>query len=66
MTRGAFDVRWYGVDGVARKLSFEPMCAGHLRIEYEWTGIEWREVGREPVEEVAIETAEGTLEADSR
>lgn len=65
MTRGSFDVRWRGLDGVTRKYRFEATCTGHLRIECEWTGIQWREVGREPVEEVAIETADGVVEVDS-
>ena len=65
MTDGAFAVRWRGVDGVGRKMRFEPTCSGHLRIEVEWTGVQWREVGSEPVEHVAIETEEGIVDLDS-
>lgn len=65
MTDCAFEVRWRGVDDVVRKMSFEPTCSGHLRIEAQWTGAGWREVGREPVEDVATETETGVLEGDS-
>lgn len=64
MTDGAFEVRWRGIDGKSRKYCFEPTCSGHLRIEYAWTGARWRPVGREPVEDVTIETADGIVEAD--
>ena len=62
MTDSAIDVRWCGIDGKFRKIRFEPICNDYLRIEYEWTRLEWREIGCEPVEEVAIETADGILE----
>ncbi|QCC60762.1 hypothetical protein NP511_02125 [Natrinema thermotolerans] len=62
MTRQAFDVRWRGVDGTARKITFEPTCGGYLRIEREWTGAKWREVGREPVEDVALEVGSDAVE----
>mgnify|MGYP007047138350 CR=1 FL=1 len=61
MSRKPFEVRWRGIDGVARKYSFEPMHGEYLRIEYEWTGDHWREVGREPAEDVACEVESGVL-----
>ena len=57
--RDPFDVRWRGVDGVARKLAFEPTVDGHMRVEYRWTPEGWVPVGREPVEAVALECADG-------
>lgn len=51
-----------GIDDVTRKYSFEPTCSGHLRIEYEWTGRQWCELGCEPVEAVAIEINDAVIE----
>lgn len=57
-------VRWRGVDGVARRMVFEPDSAGeHIRIEYALTGGNWRIQGREPIEELAIECPAATSEA---
>lgn len=61
---GTFEIRWFGVDGVARKHRFESTHCGHLRIEYASTGDRWREVGREPIEEVVIKTADGGPDID--
>ena len=50
-------VAWTGTDGVRRKLVFEPDEAGeYWRVEYEQLGETWRQIGREPVEDVAIDT----------
>ncbi|WP_265112248.1 hypothetical protein [Halosolutus halophilus] len=63
MTERGFDVRWRGVDGKIRKVAFEPMAGGdHMRIEYERIAGMWKPVGREPVEDVAIECADGVVE----
>lgn len=50
-----FVVRWRGADGILRKYRFEPTRTGYRRIEYEQIDTQWREVGWESVEEVAIE-----------
>ena len=62
MTDCYFAVRWLGIDGTVRKYDFEPTRSGHIRIEREWDGANWRVVGREPVADVAIEASEGTVE----
>ncbi|OVE83290.1 hypothetical protein [Natronolimnobius baerhuensis] len=62
MTDRGFDVRWRGVDGRARKLAFEPADGGHMRIEYVRCAGRWKPVGREPVEDVGLETADGVVE----
>ena len=50
-------VAWTGADGVRRKFVFEPDENGeYWRVEYEQLGDVWRQVGREPVEDVVIDT----------
>ena len=53
-------VAWTGTDGIRWKFVFEPDEAGeYWRVEYEQLGETWRQVGREPVENVAIDTSGG-------
>jgi hypothetical protein len=66
MTDGAFAVSCLGRNGVGRKMRFESTCGGHLRIEVERTGVQWREIGAALLKNVAIETADDILEFDSR
>jgi hypothetical protein len=58
-----FVVRWRGAGGILHKYRFEPTSTGYRRIEYEQIGTQWREVGWEPVEAVAIEMS-GEIEGD--
>lgn len=63
MTDRGFDVEWTGVDGRAHKIVFEPVDGGQMMIEYDRIGGEWQAIDREPVEDVALETADGVVEA---
>ena len=48
-------VAWTGADGIRRRFVFEPDEAGEFwRVEYERLGDHWRQVGRDPVEDVEI------------
>jgi hypothetical protein len=54
-------IQWSGVDGIERKVVFEPYGNGeHFRAEYEKFG-EWRLIGREPVEDVEFEVNEAEI-----
>ncbi|MCU4741631.1 hypothetical protein [Natronoglomus mannanivorans] len=54
MTAG-FDVRWTPEHGPPRAVVFELSEDGKhwLRVEFEWTDEQWREIGRDHVTEVA-------------
>ena len=49
-------VEWTGVDGTRRRVQIIPDTSGRegWRIEEEWTGVSWREIGREPISDVEI------------
>ena len=50
-------VAWTGADGARRKFVFEPDEAGdYWRVEYEQLDDVWRQVGREPVDDVVVDT----------
>jgi hypothetical protein len=56
MTGDAFAVEWQPDVGARRKLRFEPVDERWLRVEYEWNGCQWREVGNELVDDVELES----------
>jgi hypothetical protein len=52
----AIIVRWRPADGAPRRLVFEPRESGFLRVEEVHTPAgEWREVGREAVDQCGFE-----------
>lgn len=59
MSQG-FAVQYRGVAGTLRKTVFEPQADnGYMRIEYRKFAGVWTPVGREPVEDVDLETSPG-------
>lgn len=57
---GGFAVKYRGVAGTLHKTVFEPQADGsHIRIEYRKFAGNWTPVGREPVEDVEVETPPG-------
>ncbi len=62
MTDGAIDIRYRPTGGPPRKVSFRPRSdGGWFRVTLEWTGCTWRETGCEPVDDVALECADGIV-----
>ena len=63
MQRDGLTLRWEPARGPPRRVRFEPRSLDGLieRIEEEYTGCVWREVGRELVGDVAIELDDGEI-----
>ncbi|WP_049888206.1 MULTISPECIES: hypothetical protein [unclassified Natrinema] len=60
MTDSAIDIQYRPAGGPPRKVSFRPQPDGEwLRVTLEWNGCQWRETGCEPVEDIALECADG-------
>jgi hypothetical protein len=51
----AMIVRWRPARGPPRRLHFRPRDGGYWRCEEVWTGCGWRETGREPIHDMAVE-----------
>lgn len=62
MRTDGFEVQWTSAGGATRKFVFEPHSdGGYVRIDKEWTGRKWREVGQKRVESVEIEGSVAAL-----
>lgn len=57
-----FTVEWTPSVGSRRRLRFEPRSDGTWwRISDHWTGCSWYEEGREPADDIVVDTGEVTL-----
>jgi hypothetical protein len=54
----ALILRYDPVGRAPRRLRFEPTADGYERIEEVWNGCQWRGVGNESVDHLALENAE--------